>query len=862
MTTPMMAQWFTCKEKAKDALLLFRLGDFYEAFYEDAKIIAKELEITLTKRHDIPMCGAPFHSIEGYIDKLIAKGYKIAMAEQTENPKDVKGIVKREIVRVISPATTLSPNLLEDKSNNFFLSIAQIGNVFGLSILDLTTAEFKTYELESLTDVYNQAYKLKPSELLIAKRFLEDHPKFVSDLSLEISFMLNTKENYHFHSQTTHEKLLNHFQMHSLDGLGLKGKSAAISSSGALISHLKEELQLDLSHVQTLKLENLSQYMGIDKNTLSHLELIDPLFHSEKQNTLLSLLDQTKTPMGGRLLKQWIQKPLLSIEQIEFRQEAIQEFLEDTYQTKEIGETLSEIRDLERLIMKVTTNYATPKDLVALKCSLENLPLIKEKLLSYKNPLINLLQKGLIDLSDLTKNIEKTLTETPPIRISDGNVVQTGVNSDLDELKTISKNSKEWIANYQNTLKETTGIKTLKVGFTRVFGYYIDVSKGQSAKVPELFIRRQTLVNSERYVTEDLKTFEHKILSSQERILAIETKIFNDLRLEAAGFLAKVLSVAKVLARLDALVSLALVSALNDFKRPKIDNTSICKIIKGRHPVIERAIGKNQFIANDTTLTPEEQLYIITGPNMAGKSTYIRQVALIVILAQIGCFVPAESAHIGVVDQVFSRIGASDNLAKGQSTFMVEMSQTANILHNATDRSLVILDEIGRGTSTYDGISIAWAVSEYLLTTLGRKAKTLFATHYWELTDLEKQIKGAVNYQVKVQEIDSGIVFLHQIVKGGTDKSYGIHVAKLAGLPPEALQIARKILAGLEKKQKTPPKKLKNLEPMFPLFQKTMDPEETKILNKLKSIDINHLTPVQVMQEVVKLQEEMASVKS
>lgn len=859
MTTPMMAQWFECKEKAKDALLLFRLGDFYEAFHEDAITIAKELEITLTKRHDVPMCGAPYHSIDGYIDKLVAKGYKVAMAEQTENPKEVKGLVKREIVRVITPATTLSSGLLEDKSNNFFLSIAQIGNVYGLSILDLTTAEFRTYELESLIEVYNQVHKLKPSELLVAKKFLEDHPKFIKDLSKEISFMLSTKENYHFQGQTAYEKLSSHFHMHSLDGFGLKGKLAAISSAGALISHLKEELQLNLAHIQTIKLENLSQYMGIDKNTLSHLELIDPLYQAEKQNTLLSLLDQTKTPMGGRLLKQWIQKPLMSIEQIKFRQEAIGEFVEDTYQTKEIASSLCQVRDIERLMMKITTNFATPKDLVALKCSLENLPTIKEKLLPYKSSLIGLLQKGLIDLSSLSGNIEKTLTEAPPIRIADGNVVKMGVNSDLDEVKTISKNSKEWIANYQNTLRENTGIKTLKVGFTRVFGYYIDVSKGQSAKVPKFFIRRQTLVNSERYVSEDLKSFEHKILSSQERILALETKIFNELLLEIAKSLPEVLSVAKVLARLDVLVSLSLIAATQGYKCPVVDNSTICEITNGRHPVIEKAIGKNQFIANNTLLNPNEQLYIITGPNMAGKSTYIRQVALIVILAQMGSFIPADSAHIGIVDQVFSRIGASDNLAKGQSTFMVEMSQTANILHNATDRSLVILDEIGRGTSTYDGISIAWAVSEYLLTTHGKKAKTLFATHYWELTDLEKQIKGAVNYQVKVQEIDSGIVFLHQIVRGGTDKSYGIHVAKLAGLPPEALQTARKMLKALEKKQKLSPKKPKETESFFPLFEQAMNSKENEITYKLKAIDLNNLTPMQVMQEVAKLQEEVAS---
>lgn len=857
--TPMMAQWHTCKEKAKDALLLFRLGDFYEAFYDDAIIIAKELELTLTKRHDTPMCGVPYHSIDGYLDKLIAKGHKVAMAEQTEDPKQVKGLVKREIVRVITPATTISSSILEDKSNNFFLSIAQIGKVFGLSILDLTTAEFRTYELESIKDIYNHVYKLKPSEVLVSEKFISDHPKFVEELSLEISFMLNKKENYSFNTQSTYEKLLSHFKMQSLDGFGLKGKLASISASGALLSHLEDELHLDLSHIQTIQLENLSQFMGIDKNTLSHLELIDPLYRTEEKNTLLALLDHTKTPMGGRLLKQWIQKPLISLEQIKLRQDAVEEFCQDSFQTKEIASHLSEVRDLERLMMKISTNFATPKDLVALRFSLESLPFIKDALSNYNCPLLSQLENGLLDLSPIADIIKNTLTEAPPVRIADGNVIALGVDKDLDELKIISKNSKEWIANYQNTLREKTGIKTLKVGFTRVFGYYIDVSKGQAHKVPDFLIQRQTLVNASRYVTEELKSFEHKILSSQERILAIETKLFNSLREEIAKSLSKVLSVAKVLARIDTLISLSLVSSMYEYIRPIMDNSSVLEIKGGRHPVIEKAIGKNQFIANDTLLNSKEQLYIITGPNMAGKSTYIRQVALIVILAQIGCFVPAESAHIGIVDQVFSRIGASDNLAKGQSTFMVEMSQTANILNNATDKSLIILDEIGRGTSTYDGISIAWAVSEYLLTIPEKKAKTLFATHYWELTALEKEVPGAVNYQVKVQEIDSGIVFLHQIVRGGTDKSYGIHVAKLAGLPYQALQIARKMLDSLEKKEKkTLPKRKKIDDPFLPLFQKEESSKDKELLERLAKIDLNHLTPMQVMQQVAELQHEIS----
>jgi len=848
--SPMMAQWHECKQNAKDALLLFRLGDFYEAFYDDAKTISKELELTLTQRQGIAMCGAPFHSIDNYLDKLISKGYKVAIAEQTEDPKQVKGLVKREVVRIVTPATTVSSSILKEKSNNFFLSIAQIGKTFGLAIIDLTTAEFKTFELGSLEEVYNQVYKLKPAELLVCKRFLSDHPKFIEELSLEISFILNEKENYEFDYQMTYERLLSHFSVQSLDGFGLKGKMASISSAGSLISHLKDELHLDLSHIQAISLENLSQYMGIDKNTLAHLELIEPLYRTEDNNTLLSMLDSTKTPMGGRLLKQWVVKPLLSKEKITHRQDAIEELSLDPLKAKEIAQDLSKVRDLERLMMKISTNYAVPKDLVALKTSLEAIPEIKRRFSEYeKSPLLKHLTERLLDLSSIANQIDCTLTECPPLRISDGNVIREGFSKELDEIRAISQDSKTWIANYQNILREQTGIKTLKVGFTRVFGYYIDISKGQSHKAPESFQRRQTLVNSERYITAELKEFEHKILSSQERILALETKFFNELREQISTYLPQVLSVANTLANIDVLLSLSLVAIHNQWTRPLIDESNVLQIHAGRHPVIEKAIGQSQFISNDTNLNEQERLYVITGPNMAGKSTYIRQVALITILAQMGSFVPAASAHIGIVDQVFSRIGASDNLAKGQSTFMVEMNQTANILNNATDRSLIILDEIGRGTSTYDGISIAWAVSEFLLTTENKRAKTLFATHYWELTDLEKQIPGAVNYQVKVQEIDSGIVFLHKIVKGGTDKSYGIHVAKLAGLPPQALAIARKMLKSLEKKE---PKKARVKEPLLPLFETA---EELECIKELKNLDLNNLTPLQALQTLIELQQ-------
>jgi len=810
----MMSQWQTCKAQAKEALLLFRLGDFYEAFYEDANVMSKAIGLTLTARQGIPMCGVPFHTAENYIDKLIAKGFKIAIAEQTEDPKAAKGLVKREIVRIVTPGTIINSQLINDKKNNFFVSISQTNTRFGIAILDVTTAEFRAKEADSEQELIDELCRLRPTELLVCKSF-----DFLKELSHLFPFTANIKEA--LHPTLSAEVLLAHFDVQNLEGFGLRGKQAAIVAAGSLLLYLKEELNLPLEHIVSIQSDFLSQFMAIDRSTMRNLELTE---------SLLELLDETSTPMGGRLLKNWIQYPLLSCPAIEERQKSIASYIEQADLSKKAREILSQVRDLERLIMKISTRYATPRDLFALGVSLSHL-----------QPLAKLLSEDLFDARALSKKILSSLNDSPPLRIGEGDIFKDGYNAELDRLRNLAKDSMSWMARYQTTLREQTGLKTLKVGYTRAFGYYIEVSRLQSENIPASFHRRQTLTNAERFTTEELKQFEHQVLTAEERSKAIESELYEALRSEIAAQSSQILAAAKIIARIDVLLSLACVAEKYNWVKPIVDTSDVLEIREGRHPIIEKSIGAAFFIPNDTALNPELQLMLITGPNMAGKSTYIRQTALITVLAQIGSYVPAKSARIGLIEKIFSRIGASDDLARGQSTFMVEMSETANILKNATSRSLVLLDEIGRGTSTYDGISIAWAVAEYLLTTVQKQAKVLFATHYWELTKLEAEYPHAVNFQTAVKETPSGVVFLRKIVKGGTDKSYGIHVAKLAGLPPKAIKRAEEMLKELEKKP----------DPQLPLF--TASPQEHPALAELTKIDVLNLTPLQAHHKLYEL---------
>jgi DNA mismatch repair protein MutS len=847
-----MGQWQECKKKAKDALLFFRLGDFYEAFFEDAYIISKELDLTLTKRQDAPMCGVPFHASDSYVDRLIAKGYKIAIAEQTQSPKDTKGLLRREIIRIVTPATVVNSSLITDKNNNYFVCIAQCSASFGIAIIDLTTSEFKAIQLEDKKDLKDELYRLQPKELLVTKKFQQFHSDLIDDINTYFPCLINIKEEFDF--KTAHDAILNHFHIKTLDSFGLNGMNEAIMACGALFLYLSYDLNIDLSHMKTIQTETLSSYMAIDHNCMRHLEIIDSI---EKTNTLLHLLDKTSTPMGGRILREWIKKPLLSVKEITERHNSIEELLNNPTILNELMLYLSKIRDLERLIMKIMSNFASPKDILSLRLSLEIIPFIKQLIDPFTSYLLTQEKENLnTDIKPIVDIIQNAITDNPPFRLSDGDIFKDGYNKDLDELRAINKDSQTWIANYQNQLRIETQIKTIKVGYTKAFGYYIDVSRGQAEKMPITFQRKQTLLNSERFITQELKDFEHKILTAEEQIKSLETQLFIELKNKISQYGPIIKIIARSIGHIDTICSLAKVAREHDYKRPYIDESNLLIIEKGRHPIIETKIYEGKFIANDTHMDIEaNQLFLITGPNMAGKSTYIRQVALIVIMAQAGSFVPVEKAHIGIVDKVFSRIGASDDIAKGQSTFMVEMTETANILNNATNKSLIILDEIGRGTSTYDGISIAWAVAEYLLTIKEKKAKTLFATHYWELTALEQKIKGAINYNVAVEETSSGIVFLRKIIRGGTDKSYGIHVARLAGLPYTVLKKAEEMLKLLEKKQQRTSLAATPIasSPQMSIF----DIKENPIKKELINLDLNQLTPIEALQILLNWQKKV-----
>lgn len=796
-----MLQWQACKEAAGDSVLLFRMGDFYEAFHDDAVLLAREVDLTLTRRQDIPMAGIPYHTSEAYIDKLIAKGFRVAVAEQTEDPKLAKGLVKREVVRVVTPGTIINSSLLSDKVNNFFASVSRVGAIFGLAFLDLTTAEFRVIEFDQLSDLMNEIHKIRPAEFLVSPRFYEKQAALFEDLKKSYDFLVTTTEDWRYEHQNACQVLSAHFGLLSLDGFGLRGMTSGINAAGAMIQYLQDTLCLNIAHMRELHPYAISQYMSLDRTTQRNLELTESLQDGSRKNTLLGVLDKTLTPMGARLIRSWIKQPLLSSPDITLRQDAVQALFDRPDLMQLAVQQLEGVRDLERLMMRISSGYASPRDIAALRLSLEPIPTLKQLLdpLCVHSALINEAHHQLDPLPEVVHAIATALVEDPPARLTDGRIFQDGYCRELDELREISRDSKSWIARYQNQLREETNIKTLKVGFTKMFGYYIEVSKGQAERMPSTFQRRQTLVNAERFLSPELKEYETKVLSAEDRISALEAELFQNLRTEVAKYAERVLRIAQAIARLDVLYSLAKVAIQQEYVRPIVDEGSALHIVEGRHPVIECSLLGEHFVPNDTLLDDEKhRLLLITGPNMAGKSTYIRQVAHIAIMAQMGSFVPAKHAHIGILDKVFTRIGASDDLSRGQSTFMVEMTETANILNNATSQSLVILDEIGRGTSTYDGISIAWSVAEYLLTTEGKQAKTLFATHYWELTKLEDKVPGAVNFNVAVHESQDQIVFLRKIVRGGTDKSYGIHVGRLAGLPQHVITRAKEILVHLE----------------------------------------------------------------
>lgn len=822
----MMVQWHACKETAKDALLFFRMGDFYEAFYDDAVLLSKELDLALTKRQDIPMAGVPFHSAEGYIDRLIQKGIKIAVAEQMEDPKKAKGLVKREVVRFITPGTVISSSLLSDKCNNFFASVTSSGKTYGLSVLDISTGELIALECATLNELKTELFRFKPKELLVPKRFIQKYQDIMEEIKIAFSPLINPHDDWRFEEGATKEFLLSHLQVKTLEGYGLQEKGASVSSAGALLAYLQDFLRLPIQHIQTVKTYSLSDHMVLDPAAQRNLELTESMRSAQQKLTLYDVLDNTATPMGGRLLMHWVKHPLLSIETIRNRQDAIELILQKPALTERLRAHLNYVKDLERLMTKVCSGFALPRDIAQLKASLYPLAEIKADLI-LSCDISSFLSDAAGKINthrELHQLIDRSLVDEPPFRIGDSRLFKEGFHKELDELRLIGQDGKKWLADYQESLRAKTGIKTIKVGYNRMFGYYIEVSKGQAGNMPPSFTRRQTLVNAERFISEELKAFEDKVLSASDRIEAMEQELFAELRREVSLHKTAVLETAGAIAKVDCILSLALSARQHSWVKPVVDTSRKLMIVEGKHPVLDASKKMERFVPNDTFLDDEKsRLMLITGPNMAGKSTYIRQVALIAIMAHIGSFVPAKSAHIGLIDRVFTRIGAHDDLARGQSTFMVEMTETANILNNATDRSLVILDEIGRGTSTYDGIAIAWSAAEWLLTQEGRKAKTLFATHFFELTKLEDVIEGAVNYNVSVLEQRGEVVFTHKILKGSADKSYGIHVAKLAGLPSIAIERSKEILSHLEEtgskkgifepaKPKRAPKKVSDLQ--------------------------------------------------
>lgn len=823
VATPMMSQWQSCKAKAPGAILFFRLGDFYEAFYEDAQLISKELDLTLTKRQEVPMAGIPFHTCDTYIDRLVGKGFRVAIAEQVGDPKAGKGLVQREIVRIVTPGSLINSSLLADKESNYLAALIK-KETYGLALIDITTAELRALECENSKELLDSLCRLRPKELLLPENWKD------SSLLAEIGQLIRPLIHFIPEDQFIPSKRFN------IGGI-------ASHPVGALLTYL-ESLHLPLDHIQSIQFLNTQETMQLDRATQRNLELILPLHEGQKESTLLYLLDETKTAMGGRLLRHWITHPLLSVFRIEERQEAISHFYQHFGLLLALRRHLDPIRDLERLMMRIETGFASPRDLVSLRRSLEEIPGLLQQLRSLPIPL--LLQELVRKMSDPTpiaQKIAEAIQDDPPLRLSDGGVFKKGYHPELDALLAIKSDSNQWIAAYQTELRSETTIKTLKVGFTQAFGYFIEVSRGALDKIPPHFQRKQTLVNAERYITPQLKEFEHQILSADERIRSLEAKLFQELRTSLSAHREEVRQIATSLAQLDCLLALAKVAKERQYTRPRIDESNTFYIEESRHPVIEAHLTE-PFIPNDIHLSAGRQLALITGPNMAGKSTFIRQAALIAILAQIGSFVPAKSAHIGLIDKLFCRIGASDDLARGQSTFMVEMTETAHILQSATSRSLVILDEIGRGTSTYDGISIAWAVAEYLLTATGKQAKTLFATHYWEMTELPSNFPNAFNLNVTVHETKEGIVFLHKIALGAADKSYGIHVARLAGLPSSALKRAEEKLAMLE-----------NSAPKVPIQPDLFGHEDQKthpLLAELEKINPNEMTPMDALQTLMR----------
>ncbi len=878
------------KSQHPDAILFFRLGDFYEMFYDDAKIGAKELNIVLTARKEIPMAGVPYHAAEKYITTLVKKGYKVAICEQVEDPKASKGIVKREIVRIITPGTITEDFMLDAKSNNYLMaiSLSKSNKRLGVATIDISTGEFIASEFTGenfLSEFQTELHRLNPAECILPMD-LESNEDLKFIFSTNPNTTITPMEDHFFDYENAYKALTDHFKTLNLKGFGLENLDFAINAAGAIISYLQDTQKGELANITGISKYSTADYMILDMTTQRSLEITRSFLDGTSKGTLLEIFDQTVTAMGGRLLIQWLLRPLLNKEKISERLDAVEEMYKDIFLRQDLREILNKMSDIERLVSRISIGRANAKDLLSLKDSLTTIPDIRKTLSTTKSKLIQELINNLHELPEIAELIEKSISPDAPQSLHEGGIILDGYNSTLDELREITRTGKQWIANYEEKERRRTGIKSLKVGYNKVFGYYIDVTKPHVSKVPKEYIRKQTLVGSERYITPELKEWEEKIISAEDKIKNLEYELFTEIREEVKGHTEEMQENGRIIATLDCLSTFAEIAIQNNYVKPEINDSDKIIIKKGRHPVVEKLLITEQFIPNDVEIDcRENQLLIITGPNMSGKSTYIRQVALIVLMAQIGSFVPAEEASIGIVDRIFTRVGAFDVIAAQQSTFMVEMNETANILNNATEKSLIILDEIGRGTSTFDGVSIAWAVAEYIHENPRISAKTMFATHYHQLCELADILPRAKNFHVAVKQKEDGILFIHKVLPGGTDKSYGIQVARLAGVPYPVISRAKEILEILEGQiDRVEPEKARledKVEPrkypsvvsiqteLFRFGQITKPPKteiskimDEGILEDLLKLDISNMTPLDALNAINELKKKAESLKT
>lgn len=875
--TPMMQKYMETKKEYQDCILFYRLGDFYEMFFEDAILASKELELTLTGKdcgleERAPMCGVPHHAVEVYLNRLVGKGYKVAIGEQVEDPKMARGLVKREVIRVVTPGTNFNVSALDESKNNYLMCIVYVDDMYGISVCDITTGDFYVTEVNSKRTLLDEINKFMPSEIICNQAFSVSGID-LEDIKQRLNISVFSLDTWYFDDENAKKALLEHFKIHHLDGLGLGDFETGSVSAGALMQYLTETQKDALVQLTTITPYVTGKYMILDTSTRRNLELAETLREKNKKGSLLWILDKTKTAMGARLLRSFLEQPLIDKAEITKRQEAVQTFVNSAIEREEIREYLNPVYDLERIISRIANKTANPRDLIAFKNSLSMLPHIKRILDSFENPLLNKINQDMDALLDITELIERAVLEEPPTQIKEGGIIKEGYHEEVDKLRHAKTDGKGWLADLEAKERERTGVKTLKIKFNKNFGYCIEITNSykNSFQMPEDYTRKQTLTNAERYITPELKEIEMMILGSEDKLYTLEYNLFCEVREKISGHIARIQKTAKAVAALDVFAALAYVAEKNRYVKPKMNEKGIIDIKGGRHPVVEQMMANDLFVSNDTYLNNgQNRITIITGPNMAGKSTYMRQSALIVLMAQIGSFVPADHANIGICDRIFTRVGASDDLASGQSTFMVEMTEVANILRNATSNSLVILDEIGRGTSTFDGLSIAWAVVEYISNPKLLGAKTLFATHYHELTELEGMINGVNNYCIAVKEQGDDIVFLRKIIKGGADKSYGIQVAKLAGVPDTVIERAKEIVVQLidadisksareiaaqgihSRKKQTKPDELEMSQ--MSLFDTVRDED---IANEIKELDLGNMTPIDALNTLYKLQNKL-----